>query len=232
MLVWFRPSEVAISYLGMKTCTFTKLRKVLATHRCTKVGGEFENCRQSVQSFLQTVCCTDFLIKEMICDTASAYLLCHIHIFVMPHPYICYATSTYLLCHIHIFVMPHPHICYATSTYLLCHIHIFVMPHPYICYATSKYLLCHIHIFVMPHPHICYATSTYLLCHIRIFVMPHPHICYATSSTHSLCSLCSSNWIVNSVLFLLSLPNCNLVIKRCNCQSISATVKVQSVLNI
>jgi hypothetical protein len=50
VLVSFRQSEVAVSYLGMKTGRCTKLRKVLATHRYMKVGGEFEYCLQSVQS--------------------------------------------------------------------------------------------------------------------------------------------------------------------------------------
>jgi len=49
VLVLIRTSEVAVSYLGVKTYPFTKLRKVLATSGYRKVGGEFENCLQSLQ---------------------------------------------------------------------------------------------------------------------------------------------------------------------------------------
>jgi len=50
VLVSFRTSEVAVSYLGLKTGPCTKLHKVLATHRYMKVVGEFVYCLQSVQS--------------------------------------------------------------------------------------------------------------------------------------------------------------------------------------
>jgi hypothetical protein len=86
LLVSFRSSEVANSYLAIKTGPCTYLGKVLATQLDSKVVGVFVTVR--IASLRYRDGPTYSLVSRIL--NKIDYLSCSAHIFVMKHPLIHY----------------------------------------------------------------------------------------------------------------------------------------------